>query len=524
MIANSHEELLKYYKSELTYLRRMGGVFAERYPKVAKRLELGRDECADPHVERLIESFAFLTGRLQHEIDSEFPDITSALLNILYPQLTSPIPSMAIAQFNIDPDQGKMTTGFSIDRHTQVFADAPNGVVCRFRTCYPLTLWPLKVAGASLESTRRWNFVEADSNAVAALRLKVDCLPGGKLNELSLDRLRFYLNGDATSVKTLYELLFCNVHDVAIQLPNAPSPIFLGADAIQPVGLEAYDDVLPHPSNVHPGYMLLLEYFAFPKQYLFFDLCFDQSHPERRGITNTLRDFLSTAEVDSFDVLLLLNRRPKENLFVDENTFCLGCTPIINLFPKTTEPIRLDHRSFEYTLVPDKRRERTTEIHSILSVSASANNSDTTQRLEPFYSYNHHLETSNHKAFWHARRVPAQRKDMAGTEMLLSFLDLELKPSLPAMQSVYAHTLVYKPRASCRTSGRRCLSNGTIRAVGSRTANRVSGETEPAFAAASERRNRLAADFAFVPQSSVVIRRKRQFTSIERDSAFVLCL
>ena len=91
MIANSHEELLKYYKSELTYLRRMGGVFAERYPKVAKRLELGRDECTDPHVERLIEAFAFLTGRLQHEIDSEFPDITSALLNILYPQLTSPI-------------------------------------------------------------------------------------------------------------------------------------------------------------------------------------------------------------------------------------------------------------------------------------------------------------------------------------------------------------------------------------------------------------------------------------------------
>ena len=143
MIANSHEELLKYYQSELTYLRRMGGVFAERYPRVAKRLELGRDECADPHVERLIEAFAFLTGRLQHEIDSEFPDITSALLNILYPQLTSPIPSMAIAQFNIAPDQGQLTSGFTIDRHTSLFADAANGVFCRFRTSYPVTLWPL---------------------------------------------------------------------------------------------------------------------------------------------------------------------------------------------------------------------------------------------------------------------------------------------------------------------------------------------------------------------------------------------
>ncbi len=441
MIANSHEELLKYYKSELTYLRRMGSVFAERYPKVAKRLELGRDECADPHVERLIEAFAFLTGRLQHEIDSEFPDITSALLNILHPQLTNPIPSMAVAQFNIDRDQGKLTTGFTIDRHTPIFADATEGVVCRFRTCYPVTLWPLKVTGASLESTRRWNFIDADSNAVAALRLRVECLPGGKLNELQLDRLRFYLNGDPTSVKTLYELLFCNVHDVAIQFPKSTTPLYLGRDSIQPVGFETYDDVLPHPPNVHPGYLLLLEYFAFPKQYLFFDLCFDQSNPERRDTTNSLRDFIPLGDVDSFDVLLLLNRRPKENLFVDENTFSLGCTPIINLFPKTTEPIRLDHRSLEYPLVPDKRRERTTEIHSILSVSASSNDADTTQRLEPFYSYNHRLESSDHKAFWHSRRVASQRREITGTEMLLSFLDLDLNPSMPAMQTVYAHTL-----------------------------------------------------------------------------------
>jgi type VI secretion system protein ImpG len=441
MIANSHEELLKYYKSELTYLRRMGGVFAERYPKVAKRLELGRDECADPHVERLIEAFAFLTGRLQHELDSEFPDITSALLNILYPQLTSPIPSMAIAQFNIDPEQGKMTTGFTIEPHTPLFADAANGVFCRFRTCYPVTLWPLKVGGAVLESTRHSSFIDADSKAVMALKLKVECQPGGKLNELPIDRLRFYLNGDPTSVKTLYEMLFCDVHDVAIRIPGARTPVFLGPNSIQPVGLEAYDDMLPHPPNVHPGYMLLLEYFAFPKQYLFFDLCFDQSNPERRKQTNSLLDFMPNNEASEFEVFLLVNRRPKESLVIDEDTFCLGCTPIINLFPKTTEPIRLDHRSLEYPLIPDKRRERTTEIHSILSVSASSNDADTTQRLEPFYSYNHRLETSNHTAFWHGRRVPAQRKDLTGTEMVLTFLDLDLKPRLPAMQTVYAHTL-----------------------------------------------------------------------------------
>jgi type VI secretion system protein ImpG len=140
------------------------------------------------------------------------------------------------------------------------------------------------------------------------------------------------------------------------------------------------------------------------------------------------------------DVVILLSRRPRENLVVDKNSFRLGCTPIINLFHKTTEPIRLDHRTLEYPLVPDKRRERTTEIHSIISVSASSSDRGT-ERLEPFYSYNHHTESNDQKSFWHARRVASQRKDLPGTDMVLSFLDLDFKPSLPALQTVYAHTL-----------------------------------------------------------------------------------
>jgi len=368
MIADSQEELLKYYKTELTYLRQMGGVFADRYPKVAKRLELGRDECADPHVERLIEAFALLTARLQHEIDSEFPDITNALFDILYPQLANPIPSMAIAQFNVDPEQ-KMTTGFPIEKNTALFADAADGVSCRFRTCYPVTLWPLKLAEAICERTSQWSFLDADTDVLAAVKLRLECLtPGSHLQDLELNRLRFYLNGEAMAVKTLYELLFCDLHNVAIQVPGAAAPIYLGTESIKPVGFGLDSHVLPYPPNAHPGYMLLQEYFAFPKQYFFFDLCFDQSNPDRRGTTNTLLDFLDPkVPTRSIDVLLLLNRRPRENLLVDEKTFCLGCTPIINLFPKTTEPIRLDHRSLEYPLVADKRRERLRSIRSFPS-------------------------------------------------------------------------------------------------------------------------------------------------------------
>ncbi|HEY0006425.1 MAG TPA: type VI secretion system baseplate subunit TssF [Pyrinomonadaceae bacterium] len=424
MSTNQREDLLQYYKIELTYLRRMGSAFAELYPRVATRLELGHDECADPHVERLLESFAFLTARLQHDLESEFPEITTALLSILYPQLVNPIPSMAVARFDVDPEQGKISTGHLIEKGTPLFAYTSQGLACRFRTCYPVTLWPLKVVYAGIESTGQFEFLDTETKVAAVLRLKLVCT-AGKLQELSLNRLRFYLNGDSILTNALYELLFCHVRGVAVLSENGAWPVHLPQGAIKPVGFGHEEVVLPYPQHAHPGYRLLQEYFAFPEKYLFFDLDYLNAH----------------RSTESLDILIMLDRLPAQNLVVDENTFSLGCTPIINLFRKTTEPIRLDHRTLEYTLVPDKRRERTTEIHSIISVSASSNADDDTKSFEPFYSYNHHMEGREQKAFWHARRLPSRRKDVPGTEMFLSFLDLDFTPSLPPVQTVYAHTL-----------------------------------------------------------------------------------
>ena len=67
------DDLLLYYERELTYLRRLGAEFAARYPKVASRLQLEPTKCEDPHVERLLEGFAFLTARVHHRLDDDLP-------------------------------------------------------------------------------------------------------------------------------------------------------------------------------------------------------------------------------------------------------------------------------------------------------------------------------------------------------------------------------------------------------------------------------------------------------------------
>ena len=129
-----HDDLLPYYNDELMAVRQLAREFAAQFPKVAGRLLIEGDQVEDPHVERLIEAFAFLTARLRRKLDDEFPEITDALLGVLYPHYLRPIPSMSIVQFQIDPDELHLTGLHTIARHRELFSRPVNGIPCRFRT------------------------------------------------------------------------------------------------------------------------------------------------------------------------------------------------------------------------------------------------------------------------------------------------------------------------------------------------------------------------------------------------------
>ena len=76
----------------------MGGEFAQKHPRIAARLLLTADGCDDPHVERLIESFAFMAARTHRRIDDDFPQLSEALLNLIYPSYLRPIPAMTVVE------------------------------------------------------------------------------------------------------------------------------------------------------------------------------------------------------------------------------------------------------------------------------------------------------------------------------------------------------------------------------------------------------------------------------------------
>src|SRR5436305_1743613 len=149
------DELLQYYERELGYLRHLGTEFGDKYPGRAGRLRLQKGESEDPHVERLLEGFAFLAARVHLKIDDEFPEITEALLSILYPHYLRPIPSMSVVQFHLDPDQAVAAAGTRIPAGTALLSKPVGGVPCQFRTCYETTLWPFDVVAAEWKTPDR---------------------------------------------------------------------------------------------------------------------------------------------------------------------------------------------------------------------------------------------------------------------------------------------------------------------------------------------------------------------------------
>ena len=428
------DDLLGYYERELAYLRHMGAEFAEKYPKIASRLLLEPSRCEDPHVERIIESFAFLAARIHLKLDDEFPEITEALLSILYPHYLRPIPSASIAEFQLDPEQGKLSTGLKIRKESMLYSRPVNGLPCKFKTCYDVTLWPMRVAEAQWVTPDHLKPAVKALDAVAALRVRLDCLPDAGFDKLGINSLRFYLNGESNVSYSLYELLLNNCTQVILRdlSPNSKiSPVTLPADSVRAVGFKNDEALLPYPHRSFYAYRLLQEYFFFPEKYLFLDVHgLDQL--SRAGFKEKveLLFLISRFEGDDRQQMLELGVSPK--------VLRLGCSPIINLFPMAAEPILLDQKSYEYPVIPDIRRRRAFEIFSVDDVISPDPHSDQLTHYEPFYRYRHATsrEEGRRQAFWYINRRPSIRRDDEGTDVFLSLVDLSGRPVQPDLDTV----------------------------------------------------------------------------------------
>lgn len=413
------DALLPYYNRELVAIRRLAAEFAAAHPKIAGRLRLAPDAVDDPHVARLLEGFAFLAARVHHRLDDEFPELTDALLEALYPHYLAPVPSCAIVRFTPQPElQGSYTipAGFRLE------TEALRGDVCRYRTTAAATLWPLEVEAVKLSGLP----LVAPANplaqgAVAVLRITLRTAnPDMTFAQLGLDRLRLFLRGAPAVSLPLYELL-CN-HTVSVGYADGPTDanaVIVPREAVAPAGFEADEALLPWPARSFAGFRLLTEYFAFPEKFLFVDL--------DRIDAKTLLE-----AGNRLDVFIWLDRAmPELERTVDATTLAPGCVPVVNLFAQRCEPVPVTHEVVEYRVVADARRPATTEIYAVERVLETRSDGSSAP-WRPFHRLTHGEDTGDRPAgFFQTVRRPAS-PPLAGTETFLATHDTGFDADRPA--------------------------------------------------------------------------------------------
>ena len=260
---------LDHYDRELAYLREMGSVFASKYPTLAGRLGLDEFQCSDPFVERLLEGFAFMSARVQRRLDAEFPQLTRAILDSVFPHYARPIPSAGIFQLNPAHDEGSLAEGYLVPKGTRLHADAAVGqqTGCRFDTTADVELWPIRISHVAFIARDTTTSVPLPSafhqSAVRGiLHITLETTAAIPFSAIKLDRLRLHLRGGETAHQ-LYEVLLAHTRSIAIAgsspiLPLAPTSwTHLEPGQICTGAMSANEMLLPGESRSFSGYRLL---------------------------------------------------------------------------------------------------------------------------------------------------------------------------------------------------------------------------------------------------------------------------
>lgn len=463
VVAGSRSDFLNAYYRELNALREEGAAFAQDYPAIAGRLKMDDSETADPHVERILESFAFLAARLQQNIDTVAGQVTDALLDVLYPHLIRPLPAMTIAQFQTSPDRNAPPNeGFLLPRHTEVFAYASDNSLCKFSTVYPLTLLPITLENATVVSLGAYQRVSVPETIAFDYKRYHDSPPyfleltlssSVPFQELAFKELYFYLNlPDSIFKKQLYRaifsaeaLVYCARGDSAAALPLLPG-------TLAPLGFERDEMAIPpSPHEVH-AYQLLQEYFHFREKFMFFKL-------RKLDFLSYLRKgtFLQTNRIK---LLIPLREASSEwTRKIAPGDILMNTVPLVNLHKVTTDPISWDRKSTFYHLSPNAQKDRTMEIYQINDVFAIHPDTGQELRIKPYFSLEREGRFLNESEddgsdeggrttaqptdlfFWWSKTTPTYHKNLVGIDSWITFVDAHSNWIDPTSYIFYAKAL-----------------------------------------------------------------------------------
>ena len=419
------DKLFTKYERELVILRSLCREYAQRYPKVAAKLQMGGDTCDDPHVERLIQGVALLSARVAKRLDDSYPQFTEALLNLLFPHYLRPFPSCAIARFVGEPcAEGKPSAIPEMPSGTLLESAPVDGVPCTFTTVYDVSPSAVVLAEASFETLIAAPVAtRLPEDVTSSLTLKfASAVPGKPLSPAA--RIRVYTDGNSSFCAALRDSLFVHTRAAYIQLDDGPW-VRLPVVPITPAGFADDEALIPFDARSQKAYRILAEYFAFPEKFNFVDIDIPALLTRMPADRTHFTLHLAIADIrPDGDKARMLAGLSKQHLLQ-------GCTPVVNLFRQPGVPITYDQLSADYTLLASGDFPQAYEVYSVDKVHMvrQRGRDAAVTEFRPFYSLRHGEEDGTEQGrYWLMRHDETLAICSPGHEKSIALVNADCEP------------------------------------------------------------------------------------------------
>lgn len=391
-------DIKQYFQDELDFLHKQGKEFSELYPKLAGLLS---EKSNDPDVERLIEGFAFLVARLRQKVDDEFPELTHSLLSLLWPNYLRHIPSMCMMRFS--PITDSITETKVIERDTVLKTSQDDRDVIKFKNTSTVHIYPLEIISTTEKHTRTHS----------KIRILLRSFSGLSISDIGVDDLTFYFGDSFAKAADTYLWFAKYVEKITLIYDRREDDV--DPSSIVPAGLSDDESLLPHENHTFSGYRILQEYYSFPNKLLFIKI-------------KSLKRYMLKINANEVELELKFSRPFPTDFKLTNDSLMLYCSPAINLFEMSGEPITVTGNKNEYRVIPSFQK---TGLYSIFSIDKvegwllSAGGKlipDSSTEYHAFESFKHEIELIHDRRILYYRIKINETLSQGDPEYRVAFL------------------------------------------------------------------------------------------------------
>ncbi len=258
------KSFMPWYERELEFLRMSVDRFSREHPMLAKSLGASKDGVEDPHVARVIESFALLTARLSQQLSEESTQLSAGLLEIMFPLILEPLPSACLLQV---PPSADLSSVITLPENTRFRASVDEERYCQFHITRDLQLCPFDLIASSLEQ-RPFSFQidECPDQAIAVIKLDFCMLDHSRnFHDISdFDQLFIHMQGLPRHLGQIYDHL-CRHRCKMMLMGESGRCHELPDNSFEPLGFSDSERMLQKDNHTFYTFQVLLEFFAWPE-------------------------------------------------------------------------------------------------------------------------------------------------------------------------------------------------------------------------------------------------------------------